>query len=246
MHCETTLEKRKKRRHLFLSSHPFPSPTKGIWKSLKWNFLILLIIHLMNQLKHRGSKRLLMKTLWVWAWGLWWKVLSHDGCSCSLPSQPSCCSGKCDAACFTAQDAPMRHLLVMYSGQAVKWTACQTIEMRVGHTHKSSVLPISDLFLFLCVCVFHLCCRINGALLLFSSCPCLSSRYRHTISLGSVAIMCGFCKPPQSLEATKGCADCKSNFCNECFKLYHPWGTPRAQHEHILPTNNFRPKVCLL
>uniref|UniRef100_A0A672Z0L5 Tripartite motif containing 46a n=1 Tax=Sphaeramia orbicularis TaxID=375764 RepID=A0A672Z0L5_9TELE len=68
-------------------------------------------------------------------------------------------------------------------------------------------------------------------------------RYRHTVSLGSVAIMCGFCKPPQSLEATKGCADCKSNFCNECFKLYHPWGTPRAQHEHILPTNSFRPKV---
>ncbi|KAM3614012.1 uncharacterized protein V6R79_008469 [Siganus canaliculatus] len=68
-------------------------------------------------------------------------------------------------------------------------------------------------------------------------------RYRHTISLGSIAIMCGFCKPPQSLEATKGCADCKSNFCNECFKLYHPWGTPRAQHEHILPTNSFRPKL---
>ncbi|XP_035018340.1 tripartite motif-containing protein 46 isoform X1 [Hippoglossus stenolepis] len=70
-------------------------------------------------------------------------------------------------------------------------------------------------------------------------------RYRQTISLGSVAIVCGFCKPPQSLEATKGCADCKSNFCNECFKLYHPWGTPRAQHEHILPTNNFRPKVLM-
>ncbi|XP_046872487.1 tripartite motif-containing protein 46 isoform X2 [Hypomesus transpacificus] len=68
-------------------------------------------------------------------------------------------------------------------------------------------------------------------------------RYRHTVSLGSVAILCGFCKPPQALEATKGCADCRSNFCNECFKLYHPWGTPRAQHEHILPTNNFRPKV---
>uniref|UniRef100_A0A3P9CE29 Tripartite motif containing 46 n=1 Tax=Maylandia zebra TaxID=106582 RepID=A0A3P9CE29_9CICH len=68
-------------------------------------------------------------------------------------------------------------------------------------------------------------------------------RYRHTVSLGSVTITCSFCKPPQSLEATKGCADCKSNFCNECFKLYHPWGTPRAQHEHILPTNNFRPKV---
>uniref|UniRef100_A0A3P8UN90 Tripartite motif containing 46 n=1 Tax=Cynoglossus semilaevis TaxID=244447 RepID=A0A3P8UN90_CYNSE len=70
-------------------------------------------------------------------------------------------------------------------------------------------------------------------------------RYSYTISLGSVAILCGFCKPPQSLEATKGCADCKSNFCNECFKLYHPWGTPRAQHEHILPTNNFRPKVLV-
>ncbi|XP_020562544.1 tripartite motif-containing protein 46 isoform X2 [Oryzias latipes] len=68
-------------------------------------------------------------------------------------------------------------------------------------------------------------------------------RYRHSVSLGSVAVMCQFCKPPQALEATKGCADCRANFCNECFKLYHPWGTPRAQHEHILPTLNFRPKV---
>ncbi|XP_010897391.3 tripartite motif-containing 46b isoform X1 [Esox lucius] len=67
-------------------------------------------------------------------------------------------------------------------------------------------------------------------------------RYRHTVSLGSV-VMCQFCKPPQSLEATKGCADCRASFCNECFKLYHPWGTPRAQHEHVLPTLNFRPKV---
>uniref|UniRef100_A0A8C1SF52 Tripartite motif containing 46a n=1 Tax=Cyprinus carpio TaxID=7962 RepID=A0A8C1SF52_CYPCA len=67
-------------------------------------------------------------------------------------------------------------------------------------------------------------------------------RYRHTVSLGSMAVMCQFCKPPQALEATKGCADCRSNFCNECFKLYHPWGTPRAQHEHILPTHSFRPK----
>ncbi|KAJ3609289.1 hypothetical protein NHX12_023812 [Muraenolepis orangiensis] len=59
----------------------------------------------------------------------------------------------------------------------------------------------------------------------------------------SVAVMCQFCKPPQSLEATKGCADCRASFCNECFKLYHPWGTPRAQHEHVQPTLNFRPKV---
>uniref|UniRef100_A0A8C2JBV5 Tripartite motif containing 46b n=1 Tax=Cyprinus carpio TaxID=7962 RepID=A0A8C2JBV5_CYPCA len=62
-------------------------------------------------------------------------------------------------------------------------------------------------------------------------------------SLGSVAVMCQFCKPPQALEATKGCADCRASFCNECFKLYHPWGTPRAQHEHVQPTLNFRPKV---
>ncbi|XP_051577678.1 tripartite motif-containing protein 46-like isoform X2 [Myxocyprinus asiaticus] len=70
-------------------------------------------------------------------------------------------------------------------------------------------------------------------------------RYRQTVSLGSMAITCQFCKPPQALEATKGCADCKSNFCNECFKLYHPWGTPRAQHEHILPTHSFRPKMLV-
>ncbi|KAL7875050.1 hypothetical protein SRHO_G00060200 [Serrasalmus rhombeus] len=70
-------------------------------------------------------------------------------------------------------------------------------------------------------------------------------RYRHTVSLGSMAVMCQFCKPPQTLEATKGCADCRANFCNECFKLYHPWGTPRAQHEHILPTHCFRPKVLV-
>ncbi|KAF4100687.1 hypothetical protein G5714_018883 [Onychostoma macrolepis] len=68
-------------------------------------------------------------------------------------------------------------------------------------------------------------------------------RYRHTVSLGSVAVMCQFCKPPQALEATKGCTDCRASFCNECFKLYHPWGTPRAQHEHVQPTLNFRPKV---
>ncbi|KAG5270855.1 hypothetical protein AALO_G00173050 [Alosa alosa] len=70
-------------------------------------------------------------------------------------------------------------------------------------------------------------------------------RYRHSVSIGSMAVMCQFCKPPQPLEASKGCADCKANFCNECFKLYHPWGTPRATHEHILPTHNFRPKVLV-
>ncbi|XP_062847992.1 tripartite motif-containing protein 46 [Trichomycterus rosablanca] len=70
-------------------------------------------------------------------------------------------------------------------------------------------------------------------------------RYRQTVSLGCMAVMCQFCKPPQALEASKGCADCRANFCNECFKLYHPWGTPRAQHEHVLPTHSFRPKVLV-
>uniref|UniRef100_A0A8C6XHX6 Tripartite motif containing 46 n=1 Tax=Naja naja TaxID=35670 RepID=A0A8C6XHX6_NAJNA len=68
-------------------------------------------------------------------------------------------------------------------------------------------------------------------------------RYRHTINVNA-AIMCQFCKPPQ-LEATKGCTECKSSFCNECFKLYHPWGTQKAQHEPIPPTLTFRPKGLL-
>uniref|UniRef100_A0A8C4WFZ2 Tripartite motif-containing protein 46-like n=1 Tax=Gopherus evgoodei TaxID=1825980 RepID=A0A8C4WFZ2_9SAUR len=65
-------------------------------------------------------------------------------------------------------------------------------------------------------------------------------RYRQTINI-STAIMCQFCKPPQ-LEATKGCTECKSSFCNECFKLCHPWGTQKAQHEPTPPTLTFRPK----
>ncbi|KAG5856431.1 hypothetical protein ANANG_G00007890 [Anguilla anguilla] len=73
-------------------------------------------------------------------------------------------------------------------------------------------------------------------------------RYRHTVSLGTVAIMCQFCKPPQSLEATKGCADCRSNFCNECFKLYHPWGTPAPNTSTCCPPSTSDPRlpsVCL-
>uniref|UniRef100_A0A8C4WBB6 Tripartite motif-containing protein 46 n=1 Tax=Gopherus evgoodei TaxID=1825980 RepID=A0A8C4WBB6_9SAUR len=65
-------------------------------------------------------------------------------------------------------------------------------------------------------------------------------RYRQTINI-STAIMCQFCKPPQ-LEATKGCTECKASFCNECFKLCHPWGTQKAQHEPTPPTLTFRPK----
>lgn len=66
-------------------------------------------------------------------------------------------------------------------------------------------------------------------------------RYRQSVSVGG-AILCQLCKPPQ-LEATKGCTECRATFCNECFKLFHPWGTQKAQHEPTLPTLSFRPKV---
>ncbi|KAJ8285273.1 hypothetical protein GJAV_G00024920 [Gymnothorax javanicus] len=68
-------------------------------------------------------------------------------------------------------------------------------------------------------------------------------RYRQA-ARAAVAIMCNTCKPPVQ-EATKSCMDCKASYCNECFKLYHPWGTPKAQHEYVGPTTNFRPKVLM-
>ncbi|KAG7481468.1 hypothetical protein MATL_G00067170 [Megalops atlanticus] len=68
-------------------------------------------------------------------------------------------------------------------------------------------------------------------------------RYRQA-ARAAVAIMCNMCKPPIQ-EATKSCMDCKASYCNECFKLYHPWGTPKAQHEYVGPTTNFRPKVLM-
>lgn len=67
-------------------------------------------------------------------------------------------------------------------------------------------------------------------------------RYRQA-ARAAVAIMCNICKPPQLQEATKSCMDCKASYCNECFKLHHPWGTPKAQHEYVGPTTNFRPKA---
>ncbi|XP_058491901.1 E3 ubiquitin-protein ligase TRIM36 isoform X1 [Solea solea] len=69
-------------------------------------------------------------------------------------------------------------------------------------------------------------------------------RYRQA-ARAAVAIMCNICKPPQVQEATKSCMDCKASYCNECFKLHHPWGTPKAQHEYVGPTTNFRPKVLM-
>nr|XP_061804016.1 E3 ubiquitin-protein ligase Trim36-like isoform X2 [Nerophis lumbriciformis] len=69
-------------------------------------------------------------------------------------------------------------------------------------------------------------------------------RYRQA-ARAAVAIMCNICKPPQQQEATKSCMDCKASYCNECFKIHHPWGTPKAQHEYVGPTTNFRPKVLM-
>lgn len=69
-------------------------------------------------------------------------------------------------------------------------------------------------------------------------------RYRQA-ARAAIAIMCDFCKPPPQ-ESTKSCMDCSASFCNECFKVHHPWGTVKAQHEYVGPTTNFRPKVSIL
>lgn len=66
-------------------------------------------------------------------------------------------------------------------------------------------------------------------------------RYRQA-ARAAIAIMCDFCKPPPQ-ESTKSCMDCSASYCNECFKIHHPWGTVKAQHEYVGPTTNFRPKV---
>ena len=66
-------------------------------------------------------------------------------------------------------------------------------------------------------------------------------RFRSGIEAGA-AVKCQACKAPRA-EATKGCAECKASFCNECFKLCHPWGTQKAQHEPTPPSLTFRPKV---
>ncbi|NXT81169.1 TRI36 ligase, partial [Zapornia atra] len=68
-------------------------------------------------------------------------------------------------------------------------------------------------------------------------------RYRQA-ARAAVAIMCDFCKPPPQ-ESTKSCMDCSANYCNECFKIHHPWGTVKAQHEYVAPTTNFRPKILM-
>lgn len=66
-------------------------------------------------------------------------------------------------------------------------------------------------------------------------------RYRQA-ARAATAIMCDLCKPPPQ-ESTKSCMDCSASYCNECFKIHHPWGTLKAQHEYVGPTTSFRPKV---
>ncbi|XP_049642857.1 E3 ubiquitin-protein ligase TRIM36 [Suncus etruscus] len=68
-------------------------------------------------------------------------------------------------------------------------------------------------------------------------------RYRQA-ARAATAIMCDMCKPPPQ-ESTKSCMDCSASYCNECFKIYHPWGTVKAQHEYVGPTTNFRPKILM-
>ncbi|XP_042308664.1 E3 ubiquitin-protein ligase TRIM36 isoform X2 [Sceloporus undulatus] len=68
-------------------------------------------------------------------------------------------------------------------------------------------------------------------------------RYRQA-ARAATAIMCDLCKPPPQ-ESTKSCMDCSASYCNECFKIHHPWGTLKAQHEYVGPTTNFRPKVLM-
>ncbi|PNJ80457.1 E3 ubiquitin-protein ligase TRIM36 isoform X2 [Pongo pygmaeus] len=68
-------------------------------------------------------------------------------------------------------------------------------------------------------------------------------RYRQA-ARAATAIMCDLCKPPPQ-ESTKSCMDCSASYCNECFKIHHPWGTIKAQHEYVGPTTNFRPKILM-
>ncbi|NWH82671.1 TRI36 ligase, partial [Piaya cayana] len=68
-------------------------------------------------------------------------------------------------------------------------------------------------------------------------------RYRQA-ARAAIAILCDFCKPPPQ-ESTKSCLDCSASYCNECFKIHHPWGTVKAQHEYVGPTTNFRPKILM-
>ncbi|XP_030049356.1 E3 ubiquitin-protein ligase TRIM36 isoform X1 [Microcaecilia unicolor] len=68
-------------------------------------------------------------------------------------------------------------------------------------------------------------------------------RYRQA-ARAATAILCDLCKPPPQ-ESTKSCMDCNANYCNECFKIHHPWGTSKAQHEYVGPTTPFRPKILM-
>ncbi|XP_009945078.1 PREDICTED: E3 ubiquitin-protein ligase TRIM36, partial [Leptosomus discolor] len=83
---------------------------------------------------------------------------------------------------------------------------------------------------------------INGLFRNFTL-EAIVERYRRA-AREAVAIRCDFCKPPPK-ESTKSCVDCNANYCNKCFKVHHPWGSLKAQHESVGPTMNFRPKILM-
>ncbi|KFQ31544.1 E3 ubiquitin-protein ligase Trim36, partial [Merops nubicus] len=68
-------------------------------------------------------------------------------------------------------------------------------------------------------------------------------RYRRA-ARSVTAIRCDFCKPPFQ-ESTKSCTACCASYCNKCFKIYHPWGSVKAQHECVGPTTNLRPNIMM-
>ncbi|CAJ0957383.1 unnamed protein product [Ranitomeya imitator] len=66
-------------------------------------------------------------------------------------------------------------------------------------------------------------------------------RYRQA-ARAATAIMCDFCKPPVQ-ESTKSCLDCSASFCNECFKINHPWG-PSKPSMNMVPLQQASDLKC--
>ncbi|XP_070560396.1 E3 ubiquitin-protein ligase TRIM36-like isoform X2 [Ptychodera flava] len=69
------------------------------------------------------------------------------------------------------------------------------------------------------------------------------TRFKRSARL-STMLRCQHCKSKPAAEATRTCSNCSDNFCNDCYKDSHPWGTPRAQHEYTA-VGNHRPKAIM-
>ncbi|XP_077998180.1 E3 ubiquitin-protein ligase TRIM36-like [Glandiceps talaboti] len=68
-------------------------------------------------------------------------------------------------------------------------------------------------------------------------------KYRRSARRGSM-IPCQHCKSGKIAAATRTCSDCKDNYCTDCYKVHHPWGTPKARHE-FTSVGVTRPKVIM-